>query len=300
MKSIFYKIIYQSWINFILRNINKLLHPYLLKFQIHPSGRLKVKLSKSANIKFHTNQTDFVAFCLFWNGYRNYEYLELFEQIIRQCRGFIDIGTNAGFFSLLATKVNANLRVLAIDPSSAAAYYVPKNLKANHVAHQVKFTNCAASNTNAPMTFYEVTNPKYPYLKYNLGGASSLYEKPTNFREINVEAVQLDSLTLDQKFDCPIDFVKIDAEGAEPHIIKGMDHIIRNDQPIIVCELLYGLIEKELESVFNLYEYIFYFHTRNGLVQHNSLVRSEDDGVRNCFFVPHSKQWLINQWVVDA
>jgi hypothetical protein len=47
-----------------------------------------------------------------------------------------------------------------------------------------------------------------------------------------VEAVRLDDLIEDT-----IDFVKIDVEGHEPAVIRGMTSILSRDQPIIVSEI---------------------------------------------------------------
>jgi FkbM family methyltransferase len=301
LKSVLYQIIYQANINRILRRINKALYPTFTKFRLHPSGRLNIITGGGKKIKLITNQTDFVAFCVFWDGLYGYEYLDIFEEIIKKCRGFVDVGANAGLFSLLAATVNQDIKVLAIDPSQAAAYYVPKNIATNRLQKNIAFHNLALSDDEGEMTFFEVKNPKYSYLNYNLGGASSLYEKPKHYQERKVKVTTLDKLAeANPDQVSAIDFIKIDAEGAEPQIIRGIGRTINKHKPIIVCEILFGLIEKELEEVFSGYGYHFYFHKNNGLQLKESLVRETDDGVRNCFFVHPDKEWLIKEFIIDA
>jgi FkbM family methyltransferase len=279
IKSFFYQIIYQRNVNYFLRNLNKLFYPWLTKVRLHPSGSLNITTTQDKKIKLFTNQTDFVAFCIFWDGLYNYEYLDIFEKVMSKCTGFIDVGANAGLFSLIARAANNNIKVIAVDPSFATSYYVPKNLKANKFDERITFHNVALSDSEEEMTFYEVKNPKYPYLEYNLGGASSLYEKPKAYLERKVKVTTIDLLVEDNTSIDSIDFVKIDAEGAEPQIIKGMQETIRQHKPIIVCEILFNLIEAELEVVFSGHGFDFYYHTEHGLTPTSSIIRSTDNGV---------------------
>lgn len=301
LKSIIYRIIYQSQVNYILRNINKLFYPWLTNIRLHPSGKVNIRTNSGQSINLFTNQTDFVAFCVFWDGLYSYEYLDIFEKVISKCEGFIDVGANAGLFSLLAATSNSRVKVIAIDPSLATSYYVPKNIAANDFKERIQFYNIALSDAAQEMTFFEVKNPKYTYLTYNLGGASSLYEKPEAHQERTVPVETLDSLVKEnQNFTDQIDFVKIDAEGAEPQIIRGMSDTIAEHKPIIVCEILFGLIESELEDVFSGHGYDFYFHTNKGLARMESIKRASDDGVRNCFFVHPDKKWMIEEFIIDV
>jgi hypothetical protein len=90
----------------------------------------------------------------------------------------------------------------------------------------------------------------------------------------------------------------MDTEGTEHLILKCADVILEQMKPIFICETLYGAIESELESIFSKYGYEFYNHQGSGLKKVTSIIRENDNGVRNCFFVHPSKFHLIEEFVL--
>ena len=299
IKSILYKTIYSAHVNYILRSINKLFK-FILPFRIPPSGKLKFKLKSGEPIVFHTNQTDHVSFLLFWNGLYKYEYLDVFEDIIPLCKGFIDIGANGGIYSLVGAKKSPSTAIIAFDPSDAAFFFLNKNIESNDVGTVVDRFQMAVSDVEGTMTFYKVKNPKYPFLQHNLGGAASLIHKPENFESLAVNTVVLDSFLLQNYPQQPIDLVKIDAEGAEPHIIRGMKNTIAAFKPILICEVLFDDILNDLEKeVTSLRDYQLFFHIAEGLKAVNQLSeKNQYDDVRNCFYIPNEKIAWFKKWII--
>ena len=127
-----YKIIYTPFVNFILRNLNKAFSFLIPKIKLPPSGIITLKLKDGNTIKFHTNQTDPVGQKIYWNGIYGYEYVDIFEDIISNCKGFLDIGSNAGLYSMIAAKKSAHIKVIAFDPTNASAHYFKNNITSNH------------------------------------------------------------------------------------------------------------------------------------------------------------------------
>ena len=66
---------------------------------------------------------------------------------------------------------------------------------------------------------------------------------------------------------------------------------------IILCEFFFNDIEKELENEFSKYDYLFFGHKGKKLIQLDSIIRKEDDGIRNCFFVPREKVEMMNDYI---
>lgn len=295
-----YKIIYSPAINFILRNINKLLRGVFTGVKIPPSGIIKIGLENNETIKFKTNQTDFVAFCVYWNGLYTYEYTWLFEKIAKKLRGFIDIGSNGGLYSLIAAKKSDEIKILAFDPTSAANYFFNENVRLNNFSDKIKFFNYAISDKSETLDFFEVKNRKYPYLKYNLGGSSSLVNHPQLFNTVSVQAVSFDSF-LDENpaHQFEIDFIKIDAEGAEPNIIRGMKSTIEKFKPIIVCEILLDNVGDEIEKLFVEFGYQFYLNKSKVLIPVERILKNEsDDEIYNYFLVHPSKLNIVEEFIM--
>lgn len=58
---------------------------------------------------------------------------------------------------------------------------------------------------------------------------------------VQVEAVPLDELYADDSFT--VDLIKIDAEGSEPHVFRGMERLLRRSKDVkIICEFDPGMI----------------------------------------------------------
>jgi len=294
----FYKIIYNPLINCVLRNINKLLA--FIPVKLPPSGIIKIKLHDNITIKFKTNQSSFVGYQIFWYGIYNYEYTEIFEKIIKKIRVFVDIGSNSGVYSIMAAKLSENIKILAFDPTNAANYYLNENIRINDLSNKILSYQYALSDKTEMLDFFEVKNRKYPFLKYNLGGASSLINQPDNYNRISVQAFSFDNFIQVHSYeDLIIDLIKIDAEGAEPQIIKGMISTIKKSYPIIICEILMDEVGEEIERLFFDLGYKFFLHDNLHLVSVNKIQKNEkDDTVYNYFLVPPSKLNLLEEFII--
>ena len=294
-----YQIIYSPAINYILRNINKLVSGLVPKIKLPPAGIMKIKLSDGETIKLKTNQTDFVAFWVYWKGLYTYEYTSIFEKIIGKVNGFIDIGSNGGLYSLIAAKKSENIKILAFDPSNAANYFVNENIRINGFSDKIRFFKIAMSDKTETLDFFEVKNRKYPYLKYNLGGSSSLINHPKLFNQISVQAYSFDSfLAENPEHNFEIDFIKIDAEGAEPNIIRGMKKTIEKYKPIIVCEILMDNVGGEIEKLFTDLGYRFFLNRGKDLIPVKQILKNEsDDEIYNYFLVHPSKLNILDTFI---
>ncbi|GAA3772585.1 hypothetical protein GCM10022271_00830 [Corallibacter vietnamensis] len=298
--NLIYRFIYNSKINFLIRNINFLIKGlFLNKIKIPPSGLIKLN-TDSGNLKIATNQTSYLTQLLFWNGYKNFEYSEVFEKLSKNIDVFLDIGSNIGYYSLLASKSNSKIKAFAFEPALGPKYYLEKNIKLNHFQNKIESIDLAISDSTGEIDFYEVQNKKYKYLNYNLAGEGNAGTKKTsrNFKVNKVKSTTLSNFIISRSLN-KIDLIKIDTEGTEAIILNsGLDEI-KKLEPIIICETLFNTIESDLENIFNSLDYEFYNHTDNGLKKVETIKRIADDGIRNCFFVPKSKLHLISVFIIE-
>ncbi len=299
MIQIFYKIIYNNNINILLRNISKIFKPILPeKLRIPPTGILKIKNEEGKTLKIKTNQTNYLTQLVFWNGYLNFEYTDIFVKLIKKVNVFYDIGANIGYYSLLAAFENKNIKVVGFEPATGPLYYFMENVMINDFKN-INVESLALSHKEGEITFYEIKNKKYKYLTHNLAGESNAGTKTIGRNYIPNE---VKTTTFDQYItkanENKIDLVKIDTEGTENLILENANIVLGEMKPIIICETLFNTIEADLERIFKSYGYEFYNHIEDkGLVKFESIIRKEDNGVRNCFFVHPSKYHLIEEFV---
>ncbi len=123
---------------------------------------------------------------------------------------FLDIGAQAGYFSMLASYLGAS--VIAFEPSTVNRECLRENCPS------AKVIDRALSNTNGPVKLYTGVTPGEHSLEQNYHNASGFED---------VEAIRYDDLGLGVP-----DMVKIDVEGHERQVLEGMQSILTTDRPI--------------------------------------------------------------------
>lgn len=302
MRQLFYRIIYQSQINFILRNLNKYIKPLLPdKTKLPPSGTINLRNSDGSKLKMRTNQTSYLTQLIFWGTKKySFEYVEIFRDLIKNIGVFYDVGANIGYYSLIAAAENKDIQVIAFEPASGPLFYLRENVRINKFKN-ITIEPLALAEADGETKFFEVTNKKYRYLKHNLSGESNAGSKISgrNYKTCSVKIKKLDGYFKESPFG-QIDLMKLDTEGTEHLILEHAQEVISSMKPIIICETLFSTIEHELENIMKSHNYLFFNHTERGLVEVSSIIRKEDDGVRNCFFVHPSKYEMIKNYVTKA
>jgi len=263
--NLLYRIIYQPTLNKFIRNVNYFLAPILpSKIKIHPSGIFKVKIDKNQGaFLLKTNQTSYISREIFWDGALHFEYSPIFIGLIKKMNIFVDIGSNIGYYSILGSTVNPKLTTYAFEPSKGANFYLSENVKLNNFSNRITIESCALMDTSGEIDFYEIRNKKYPSI-YNLSGEHNIGTKTYKLsQKTKVKATTLDAYFLNNNINT-LDLIKLDTEGAEGYILKGASEVIKQHQPIIICELLFDKIENQLEAIMQAHEYKFYAHTDKG------------------------------------
>lgn len=148
---------------------------------------------------------------------------------------FIDVGAHFGYFTMLAsTIVGGQGQVFAFEASPRNFAVLRKNVEGlqNVAAHE----NAVADKQGA-ITFYE-----FPilYSEYNTSHARQ-FEDEGWFRATAPQRVVVQGLSLDDflaRTDRTPDFIKIDVEGAEYHVLQGLRHTLQKGNPVVAMEYL--------------------------------------------------------------
>jgi FkbM family methyltransferase len=187
----------------------------------HIKGGLIMKLSVE----------DWVQQNIFLYGYYEENETEYLLKRSQTLTTFFDIGANVGYYSLLAsTQITINKgKIYAFEPVSKTYNRLLENISLNNLTC-VKTYPFAISDSNA--TF-----------KINIGndqnwGMSSItkHKHSSNQSEI-VKCMTLDTFCNENQVK-NIDLIKIDVEGAEFKVLKGMEKIITDHKPEILIEIL--------------------------------------------------------------
>ena len=143
----------------------------------------------------------------------------------------IDVGANFGYYTvLLGALVGAGGRVLAIEPAPETAAMLRRSVALNGFDGFTTVIEAAAGTGEAPdaLLFVPEREPKNAQIVASPDGLDHI---PGTLHRVAQSPV--DALAADQR---RIDFVKIDAEGAEEAVIAGMLATLRRDKPLLVLE----------------------------------------------------------------
>jgi FkbM family methyltransferase len=140
-----------------------------------------------------------------------------------------DIGANIGFFSLLSARLaGPDGRVEAFEPVPASAMAVRANAALNGFP-TIAVHNVAVSDRHGSGTFLVPVESGWSHL------ADRGWHESTR-RQLDVALVALDD-QIARELLPPPDVVKIDVEGSEIAVLRGLSETLRSRSVVIVCEL---------------------------------------------------------------
>jgi len=151
---------------------------------------------------------------------------EVLRSLLREGATFVDVGANIGYYSVLAARiVGPRGRVFAFEPSPRNFAFLERNVTANF-HRNVALISKAVSDC-CGTTQFEIDPASSGTHRVSVSGA-----RPNS--------ILVETTSLDEYFvagDVRIDLIKMDAEGAEPLILAGMQRAIkRNPNLILVTE----------------------------------------------------------------
>ena len=185
------------------------------------------------------------------------------RQHLREGGTFADVGANHGYFTILAAAlVGERGRVFAFEPNPPVYEQLDQHVRLNDFGRRVVLVQQALSDTSQEGA---------PFFVSQFGGNSVLSSLMPAASTLAIGGLSPDRTILVRTgtFDRwlaasgvrRVDLVKIDTEGAEAHVVRGMSEALRDGRVgAVVCEtrwdsdahrLLcgFGLVPQALETV---------------------------------------------------
>ena len=208
----------------------------------------------------HSGTTNY----LYWRGEYEPDTTGLFCELAKSASVVLDIGSADGLYAVLAAAANPRARVIAFEPGVAAARICQANIELNApLTNNVELQVVALGDVDAQTTFYVAGES---------GGNSSLDAKfRATHREQPVTLRRGDAV-LDELGIANVDLIKIDTESTEPAVLRGLVRHLETSRPTIICEVLAGRTERELEAVLGGLGYRYEWITSDGLEPRSEIV----------------------------
>lgn len=151
--------------------------------------------------------------------------------------GFIlDIGANIGNHTIYFLKNKHAKKVFCFEPVKDTFDILKKNIEINelHAKVQLFNTGVGEKSGNAILKHYNINNIGTAQLDFNESG--------------DIPIISIDDLKINEN----VDFIKIDVEGFELNVVKGMIETLKQFKPLIMIEIrdfLFNDIDNILASI---------------------------------------------------
>jgi FkbM family methyltransferase len=215
----------------------------------HP-GRKTVTVAGGSKMTLDTS--DFLQRTLFAAGDFEPQIRQVIQKRLKPGDTFVDIGANVGFYSLCASKaVGPSGKVFAFEPAPATMSVLRTNISLNR-AKNIQATQVALSDhTGETKLFLDTTNNS---------GATSLRASQNASQAVTVMLDSYDQYAAQHHIPTPA-LVKIDVEGAESQVLRGMSNLLsQTDRPAMVIEIS----ELSLTQIGSSKEELFAIMVKNG------------------------------------
>jgi FkbM family methyltransferase len=154
--------------------------------------------------------------------------LKFAEDMIGRGSTVFDVGAHVGEWTLLFSElVGPSGRVVAFEPDPVARASLKKNLEMNRISNVMVDEESVSDKTGKAVLRAE---------RFGSGLSSIVrpHGRGTGYKELEVESTTLDEYC--EKHGVSPDWIKIDAEGSEPLIVRGMQGLIANRHPQVILE----------------------------------------------------------------
>jgi FkbM family methyltransferase len=166
---------------------------------------------------------------------------------------FLDIGANVGNHSIYFAKQSNCSKVISLEPSAKTMQTLRLNILLNDLEDKIHTLQFALGENEYTATLYRPIS--------NNGGATLVKEMTNDSKdnrsiEETVKVTRGDRVISDEN----ITLIKIDTEGAELGVIKGLRKLINRNHPTIFVECT-RYTEDDVRDVLNEWGYKEIYHT---------------------------------------
>lgn len=166
---------------------------------------------------------------------------ERFKASLHPGATVIEVGANVGYYTLLgASIIGTNGKYYAFEANPRICKLLYWSVDINGYRDRVTILNKVAYSDHRNIRFHILDH--YPGSSSIHGFSRELLDQVHDVATvIEAEAIPLDEVFADDNIQ--VDLIKIDAEGSEPHVLRGMRKLLERSQDVkIICEFSPAMI----------------------------------------------------------
>jgi FkbM family methyltransferase len=208
---------------------------------------------------------------LFWEGLpgrRERVSMSLWMALCRDAKVILDVGANTGVYSLAAKAINPGAKVYGFEPVPRVFEKYRQNCRLND--YDIVAEQLALSDRDGTATLFDL-----PGEHVMAATLDPLTYPETASRRVGVEvrAQTLATYVAARHLD-RIDLIKLDVEGHEPAVLRGMGPYLSRFKPTLIVEVLTDSIAGDLEKILGGLDYIFFDIDETGPPRPSSTLRA--------------------------
>lgn len=195
-------------------------------------GPFEVKLDTVKSFQFNHFETAYEN-RLFWLGLSSYEQtsIEIWRSFAAEASVIVDGGANTGLYSMIAGAANPKALIFAFEPVGAIYNRLVSNVRLN--PFYITAEQAALSDFNGTATFY-VGAGEHPV--NSTFSDEVLVDPSAKSRATIVKTVRLDDYLAEHGVS-DVQLVKLDVEGHEPEVLRGLGDILKRSRPVVIAEI---------------------------------------------------------------
>lgn len=196
-------------------------------------------------IRLYLDPEDYVHCMMFYNRYSR-EILNAFRHFLRPGDTVIDVGAHVGYFTLFVGALVTSIgHVYAFEPDHRAMKFLSKSVSASGM-DWIDVSPLALASGRGSIGFF---------LAKGLGSSSAVKSvQQSGATRTMISTVGLDELVDEERVLGTIRLVKIDVEGLELEVVRGMLRVLKRDRPVLLVEVNKEMLNAQGESPERLFE----------------------------------------------
>lgn len=218
-------------------------------------------VTRAKGARFVVNTTDFIDRELALKGVWEGEQLADFAAVCRthEVDYFLDIGANAGVYSVLFAVHRLGGDILAFEPDPGNYARLLANLEANRLLNAVRALPLALGDKAGEVTLMEAG-------AHNRGESWIAHPDKPPEEAPGVATHRVRQIVFDDEYNISGKtlLVKMDVEGSEFHALAGMQRTLRDNR----CYLQVELYSDRLEELKDLFARLGYRYLKTNYIDH--------------------------------